>query len=517
MKPNTKLTSSRGEVIHLTKRLASGGEGEVWETNQVGKVAKIYKHPINSNTSQKLKVMLNSPPRDPNQKIKHISYAWPLSLLKTSEGKEVGFLMPQIPGGRPLLQIYSPKLRQSNNLKIDWRFLHYTAMNVASLIQALHESGYVLGDIKPQNMMVNRQALPSIIDTDSFQVRDQHTGTVYRCLVTSPSYTPPELYKKDLSQIIQNESHDRFRLAVLIYSLLFSEETPFKGKWVGKGQQPPPSQLTYKGWWPYAKTGYIQPGPSTIPLEILDPPLKDCFLRAFNQGHNDPTARPSAKEWKGVLKQAIANLRECNDKTLHFYSSHQRKCYWCQRSENLGPDIFKGEPKPFSQKVKRKFISFFFLDFVNFPKPNLNTVNSKLLVGGIALVCLAIGATAVFRQFQMRLALQALERGNAYFEEQNLDEAKEAYAQAIEFDSNLAEAYFKQGNIYYEKENWEKAIANYNQAVELNPDFSSAYNNRGNAYWQQNQLDHAIANYQKALKSNPDNEVARRNLQQLQR
>ncbi|MHC5718710.1 MAG: serine/threonine protein kinase [Nostoc sp.] len=43
-------------------------------------------------------------------------------------------------------------------------------------------------DIKPQNILVNDRALPSIIDTDSFQVRNPVNGNIYRCPVGSPDY-----------------------------------------------------------------------------------------------------------------------------------------------------------------------------------------------------------------------------------------------------------------------------------------------------------------------------------------
>ncbi|MBC1223792.1 hypothetical protein GNF10_22505 [Nostoc sp. UCD121] len=35
--------------------------------------------------------------------------------------------------------------------------------------------------VKQQNIVVNDRALPSIIDTDSFQVRNPVNGKIYRC------------------------------------------------------------------------------------------------------------------------------------------------------------------------------------------------------------------------------------------------------------------------------------------------------------------------------------------------
>ena len=63
-------------------------------------------------------------------------------------------------------------------------------------MRALHERGYVVGDVNESNILVNRGALVTLIDTDSFQVRSAEQ--VYRCRVGKPEYTPPELQRAAL-------------------------------------------------------------------------------------------------------------------------------------------------------------------------------------------------------------------------------------------------------------------------------------------------------------------------------
>ena len=185
--------ASTGKSITLLgEEIANSGEAKVWRTNQNGYLAKIYHSPTPERV-QKLAVMIANPPTEPNSHLHHVSFAWPKSCLKNAQGDFVGFLMPEIKDGKELLDVYNPRRRQALKLEIDWRFLHTTALNIVSIIEALHTAGYVLGDIKPQNILVNNRALPSIIDTDSFQVRNPTNGKVYRCLVGSQGYTPPEL------------------------------------------------------------------------------------------------------------------------------------------------------------------------------------------------------------------------------------------------------------------------------------------------------------------------------------
>lgn len=447
--PMKTLLTNAGERIQLVEALAQGGEGEVWKTSKKGYLAKIYQHPTQERID-KLQVMLNYPPRDPNTYRNHVSFAWPLSLLEDSSGNEIGFLMPGIDGGRELLQVYSPRLRKRNKLEVDWRFLHVTALNVASIIQALHQAGYVLGDIKPQNILVNNRALPSIIDTDSFQVRDRDTGKIHRCPVASENYTPVELLGKDITQVNQDETHDRFRLAVIIHCLLFGD-TPFKGQWIGQGDAPEPTELVKRGWWPYAQDSLIKPSNLTIPLDVVSPELKSCFLRAFNEGHQQPSLRPSAGEWTKVLNDAVKHLKECSLKTLHVFSSHQGRCYWCQRTNELGVDIFYGKPRPYPPSAE-----------------------------------------------------ECLERGNNYYKQGNLLKAIDFYTEAIRLNPNITKSYQGRGLAHKKQGNLAKAIEDYTQAIRLNPGNSLSYNNRGNAHSDQGNFQKAIDDYTQAIQINPD-------------
>lgn len=332
---------STGQSISLVKQIAISGEGEVWRTNLPGYLAKLY-HDPDPQKIRKLEVMVANPPQDPNAQIKHTSFAWAKSLLRDARGKCVGFLMPEIAGSVEIIDVYNPRRRRMVVPGFNWLYLHATAINIASIIAAIHRAGYVLGDIKPQNILVNNQALASIIDTDSFQVKDPETKAIYRCPVGSEGFTPPELLGEDLGTTDQTEIHDRFRLGVIIYLLLFGDH-PFKGKWVGKGDSPEPNELLRQGFWPFGVNSSIQPGPLTIPLDTLHPELKKCFQRCFTEGHAHPELRPTAQKWFSTLQLAMKELKVCRKNPRHYYSESYGKCYWCDRQRSLGVDIFPKE------------------------------------------------------------------------------------------------------------------------------------------------------------------------------
>ena len=326
--------------ITLTQELANSGEAKVWHTNFNGYLAKIYHNPHNERVD-KLQLMVRNRPSDPNAHLNHISFAWPYSILEDKQGKVVGFLMPEVVGSETLLKLCTPKLRSKYKLETNWYFLHVVARNIAAIIQAIHVKGYVLGDIKLENILVNNRALPTIIDTDSFQVSDPYSGKIYRCLVGSEGFTPAELIGVNLADVDQTEVHDRFRLGVVIYYLLFGGP-PFRGLWQGGGDSLEQSELIRRGLWPFSGDKLLVPSNTTIPLNILHPDLHALFLRCFNEGHKFPHRRPTAKEWCDTLEAARKEVIRCGKVDNHYYSRRYGKCYWCERFSDLNLDIFPG-------------------------------------------------------------------------------------------------------------------------------------------------------------------------------
>jgi serine/threonine protein kinase len=335
----TVLTSVlSGRTIQLDKKIASSGEGTVWTTSISGFLAKLYHTPTPDRIA-KLRVMIAHPPQNPMRHHHHVTFAWPQDLLQNAQGQYLGFLMPEIVDGVKVSLIYNAKLRNRKAPRFNWYYLHTAALNFALSLKSLHEENYVVGDVKPQNLLVNSRALISVIDTDSFQVRDPTTQAIYRCQVGSEGFTPVELLGKELSTLDQTEVHDRFRLGVMIFMLLFGDQ-PFKGKWIGRGESPQPAELIRQGSWPYAPNSQVQPGPNTIPLSIIHPQLQVCFQRCFTEGHRNPLARPSAEDWGEALKLAITDLRMCNLENNHYYSRIYGRCYWCDRRSSVGLDVF---------------------------------------------------------------------------------------------------------------------------------------------------------------------------------
>src|SRR5438093_919042 len=86
------------------------------------------------------------------------------------------------------------------------------------LHRALPAKGYGIGDLNERNLLVTTQALVTLVDTDSFQVKAAER--VFRCRVGSAEYTPPELQGARFADIDRGPQHDAFGLGVLIFQLL---------------------------------------------------------------------------------------------------------------------------------------------------------------------------------------------------------------------------------------------------------------------------------------------------------
>ncbi|MFM6814863.1 MAG: hypothetical protein ACKPKB_01450, partial [Dolichospermum sp.] len=104
-----------GKSITLLKEIANSGEAKIWRTDENGYLAKIYHSPTPERV-QKLAVMIDHPPTEPNSHLDHISFAWPKSALKNAQGNIIGFLMPEIKDGKELIDIYNPQRRKQLKL-----------------------------------------------------------------------------------------------------------------------------------------------------------------------------------------------------------------------------------------------------------------------------------------------------------------------------------------------------------------------------------------------------------------
>lgn len=321
-----ELFTENQKLILLLQKLASGGEGDIWKIN--GKnIAKIYRTDISPEKSEKLKSLLEAGynMKDPNKKFNHISWTFPQQIIYSDSflSKVVGYTMPYLSNSKEITQLFNYRIRKNRKIHSNWKFHFIVARNIAALIESLHSQKIVCGDIKLQNILVNSKGLPTIIDTDSMQFRWNHK--LYKSITNTPSMSPPEL---NLSNEVYNFNHDNFKLAVIIFYLIFGEHPyqDFKDK-----SQRPPVELIKENIWIGNQTSYLPN--RLLNFDLLDDNLKNHFHQAF-----DSISRPTAKAWRKTLNQSIDKLIQCKiNKTHYWYSTN---CEWCRRERKLNFDIW---------------------------------------------------------------------------------------------------------------------------------------------------------------------------------
>jgi DNA-binding helix-hairpin-helix protein with protein kinase domain len=335
--------SSR-QRLELGTMLFEGGEGMICAVStQPDRLAKLYKPEKRAGKETKLAWMAANPPADPGRAGGHAAIAWPETLLYEIGGRFVGYLMPYITETRTLLHVLNPRLRTHTLPAFDQRYLHRAARNLAAALHTLHDRDYVIGDLNETNVLVTPTALVTVIDADSFQVKEKHAGqiTFYPCPVGRPEYTPPELQGRYFLNEVRQSEQDTFALAVLIFQLLMDGSHPFRSAWLGSGDPPPVEDKIIQGWFPYAleARGPIRPPPG-LSLDRLHPPLAALMQRCFVDGHANPRRRPSAAEWESALKEAEKAL--CTCPCDHVYVAHLDRCPRCG---TLSPPVFVACPE----------------------------------------------------------------------------------------------------------------------------------------------------------------------------
>ena len=333
---------SNGQLITIdpAAALGTGGEARVYAIPQEPSlVAKVYHEPTDDR-ARKLMAMLANPPDDPLAVREHVAIAWPVDLLLTTDRRHqcVGFLMPRLSGMHPIADVYNPRARRQKHPWFDYFRLHHTARNLAAAVHALHTRGYVIADVKQSNIFVTDTALVALVDTDSFQVRDARRGIVYRCPVSTPEVTPPELQSQCPTDIDRAPEHDLFGVAVIIFQLLMEGTHPFDGLFQGSDDPPPYEARIAAGHFPYGGGRRVpfRPKPIAPPFEILHPTLQQLFRHCFEDGHDKPKARPDALAWRFALDEAEEHLITCPVSDQHRYGDHLSACPWCTRAGQLG-------------------------------------------------------------------------------------------------------------------------------------------------------------------------------------
>ena len=320
--------------IALDASAPGAGQAVVYPLlGDVKRVVKFFPSAPGTETLEKLRWMIANPPLQGEAGSGQFSFAWPEELVLDEEQEAVGILLPPCRANFSLLEIYNPLRRRQNNFRLNWRQLHQVARNLAAAVAALHQKGYVVGDLNQGNILVAPDLSVTLIETDSWQV--SIADRIFACTPGREEVGAPELIGANPGETRRTIQSDLYALAVLIYQLLQEGSHPMRGNWKGSAEAPSIPEKIRRGLFPYGpKKGLNEPLLELRPnFYDLRPGIQRLFLRAFVQGTRRPQARPSAAEWQKIL--ARKSFKRCTVERDHIYSPHSSECPWCARERAL--------------------------------------------------------------------------------------------------------------------------------------------------------------------------------------
>ncbi len=308
MSGKRKVKDTHGHRYTLGKLLGSGGQAEVFTVEGRKELAaKIYRSAPGPIERAKLEWMLAHPPAPAGLPgLPGVLIAWPQELLLDDHGRLIGILLPRVEHGVPLITAFNPRLRAQKLPHYRRAHLLLVAQRLATLVETMHQSGYIIGDLNESNVLISPAGDVVLIDTDSFQVRALRDGKVitYRSLVGKPDYTAPEIQGVSFHTVDRSFEHDRFALAVLIFQLLMDGRHPYAGRWLGSDDAPTLEKSIRQGHFPYSRpSAVMQPPPQAPALASLEPGLAALFERAFGATTISFLDRPTGEEWAVLLSR----------------------------------------------------------------------------------------------------------------------------------------------------------------------------------------------------------------------
>ncbi|MGA5446171.1 hypothetical protein ACPCVO_05885 [Streptomyces umbrinus] len=333
----TRSTSGREWV--LGEVVGSGSEGVVYTVeHRPGLVAKlvplvaepdVYRRRVESLVRQgreprTVKLLSGTPSR----------LAWPLETLATSGGV-TGYLMRDMRQAfLPFERLLLPTARRESLPEMTWATALRTAISLADLLADLHAEGYVVGDLKPDNLWADAEGRTGLADIDSLQFADgQRT---FLCRLRSPGYTAPEGIDSDA---LPDCSSDNFVLAVLVHQLLMGGLHPFHGRPVDGRPYFSLDDNVRNGRCRITDREAVVLPRAAPPADLLPRGLTDLFTLAFGRaGRGDPASRPDAATWARGLRAESrpGRLAVCDRENLHVYTVERPWCPWCDQQERGG-------------------------------------------------------------------------------------------------------------------------------------------------------------------------------------
>jgi len=313
-----EVAKAGGDTVHIQEYVYTEKTGVVYTTSSDEYPAvKIFDGDKRTEAKEaKLAAMVENQPKTPSKsQAREPVYQWPVAILRDySEGTFLGCAFSQraptegqsigdfAANGAPKESLGSWVGSFINNLRTAYagpRTPRYdTAIDLASVINALHKQGVAVCDFSPQKIVVTDGEL--IFTTcDRYALNDG--SNFYSESNRHIRYVP----EGDTSESIEESQYmDRFGLAVHLHRLLLKGSHPF-GTYGGEGSVNEPLDPEHLNQHIVRDLSEIDVGENEEAKRYSDLPqmIRYQLERCFIEGFGSPEERPSARQWLKTLTE----------------------------------------------------------------------------------------------------------------------------------------------------------------------------------------------------------------------
>ncbi|TAH19644.1 MAG: hypothetical protein EAZ08_08060 [Cytophagales bacterium] len=502
------LTLQNGLELQIaTKPFASGGEGEVYHItspkNLSNHIVKLFKPSKRTpERAEKVSYMLAHPPAHLHDASNAV--VWVENLVY-QDGKFAGYTM-QMAQGVKLEYLCGGKVSKSIGKefqKYDFKYkeAHFwrlkLAFNLAVALAQVHKTnGYIVVDLKPDNIMVQPNGKVSLIDMDSIEVVKEQK-VLFAASAHTPEFAPWEMLHIDKDLI--PETWDRFGLAVILYKLLFGIH-PFTGTCKAPFENcNNVEQLIENGLFPFLKGEYFEVVPPPHKRFLAsDLEVQMLFKKCFNK-ETAPENRPTALDWcecllpyaRMVLNAPTIEEEKPKKKSIKLHkvteekTTHKWTWFGFKRQKKHKPLPFQAAKISWWQKFAsvQNRISPEFIMLVTLVLGGFGAVSANLVVSTLREKEIAEN----YRQYEI-----FAKEGQRFLETDDTKNAFHAFSNALKFKPNDSYAdtqlrilqrdiSLKAGEQFYHLKQYAEAVAEYDEALKAIPNDSEVLAKRADA------------------------------------
>lgn len=323
-----------------------GASGTVYVEKGINKAIKIFHKDQRIKFEAKVRCMRKVAYSRPDAQ--YFDLAWPEVFIADSSGRFVGYRMPLFGEGWVDLESLIQASEAERKFHVGEKERLIIGANLAMAIAELHALGIRCVDLKPQNVRVRTGALSvGIIDCDGMSVPDltSRAGKRFHADKCTPDFWAPENIGRKAHDFVDENAHDCFALAVILFMLLNRGIHPFQGTLLVPipGAEDPLGKIK-NDLYPYG-LGRGKISPHRMSLYPYWPSETRLF---FDRAFSRTGTRPRAGDWYSHLEYLIGDLKPCsNYPTVHVQYSGVG-CPICSRDQETQ---LRKSPQPAAKAV----------------------------------------------------------------------------------------------------------------------------------------------------------------------